>query len=227
MNEKGEGPSGIPIGRAFAIPSGIVQDDLRHAVSEIARIHGDGSLPTIPLRMAGLRRALSGDRIRRGQFLFDLDTHLPLAILVEVNEDHRAFAAAHEIGHLLDLVSIGEFGRFASPDEPIMDEWREAVVNSSAIERLIQMAENPNSGSDFDHVSDLLDPIETWARSYAQFIARRCQSPELRSSLDALRTFDPTKIYYPQQWEDSDFDPIDEAIAQLLRRLRWITGPLL
>ena len=158
--------------------------------------------------------------------LIDPETNLPHAILVEVNEAHRAFAAVHEIGHLLDLVGIGDVGRFASPDDPIMNEWRETVANSSAIERLNQITDEVHSGADRDHVADLLDPVEAWARSYAQYIARRCQSPELRISLDALRTRDPTKLYYPQQWEEPDFDPIDDAIERLFRRLGWRTGPL-
>jgi hypothetical protein len=226
MSERKGGPSGVPIGRAFAIPSGFVHDDLRHAVDEVGRIHGDGLLPTIPLRLAGLRKSSTGERVRRGQLLIDPETNLPLAVLVEVNEAHRSFAALHEIGHLLDLVGIGEVGHFASMDDPMMDEWRETIVNSVAIGRLIQMIDDVHGGADRDHVADLLDPVETWARSYAQYIVRHCQSPNLRVSLDAFRTPNPAKLYYPQQWEETDFDPIDEVIERLFRRLGWRTGLL-
>jgi hypothetical protein len=219
-------PSGIPVGRAFTIPAGLVHDDLRKAVDEISRVHGDGVLPTIPLRLASLKTSESGDRVRRGQIVLDPSTNLPIAILVEVNEGHRGFAAVHEIGHLLDLVGIGEVGRFASPDEPLLDEWRSAMANSHAIGHLLEMSRTALDLADQGHLADLLDPIEAWARSYTQYIARRSAWSALRISLDALRIRDPTRLYYPQQWEDADFDAIDNAIERLFRRLGWQTGPL-
>ena len=71
------------------------------------------------------------------------------------------------------------------------------------------------------HVAVLLDPVEAWARSYAQSIVNRSDSPALRASLNACRGRIAGRQYYPQQWEDDDFGPIEAAIEELFRRLGW------
>ena len=42
-------PAGVPLGRAFLIGPGLANEPLREAVDAVARVHGDGELPTIPI----------------------------------------------------------------------------------------------------------------------------------------------------------------------------------
>jgi len=219
-----DGPDGVPIGRALAVSPGIANDDFRIAIAAIDRVHGDGSLPTIPIRLAALPRSASDDRVCRGQFVTDLDGR-PITILIEVAESHRTFAAVHEIGHFIDFAGIGQHGRFASSAAPVLNEWRRVVARSRAIQDLVGLTTSLSRGVHVEHVEDLLDPVEIWARSYSQYIALRSRSLELLASLDAFRTRAPVVMYYPQQWEDDDFEPIDEAIEWLFRRLGWRRQP--
>ena len=93
-----EGPAGIPIGRGLVIPPGVIHDDLREAVRIVSRIHGDGGLPPVPMRVARLATSRHGNRVRRGRFVLNEDTGQPTSIVIEAGESHRVFAALHEIG---------------------------------------------------------------------------------------------------------------------------------
>src|SRR5207248_2525079 len=104
-------------------------------------------------------------------------------------------------------------------------EWRRVVARSQAIQDLVGMSVDRSPRVHVEHVADLLDPVEIWARSYSQYITLRSQRPELLASLEAFRTRAPLAMYYPQQWEDDDFEPIDEAIDRLFRRLGWRRQP--
>jgi hypothetical protein len=215
------GPDGIPIGRALIVSPGLIHDDLREAVRIVSRVHGDGVLPAIPLRMAQLDPVLDGERVRRGQFIWNEDSGQPIAILIEARFSHRVFATLHEIGHLLDLSGIGQGGSFAAQRAPEMADWRRALGRSGAISDLRAMGSRLAAGVDRLQIADLLDMSEGWARSYAQYVVNRSDSPSLRGSLDAFRRRILGKLYYPQQWDDNDFAEIDEAIETLFRRLGW------
>lgn len=214
-------PDGVPVGRALEIPAGIVHDDLRAALAIISRVHGDGDLPPIPMRVTRLPLSRDGTRVRRGQFAVNPQTGQPIAILIEAQEQHRVLTATHEIGHFLDLCGIGEFGRFASPDDAELEDWRRALVRSRAIHHLTELGRDKSEFIDRAHVAELLDPVEAWARSYAQYVARRSGDERLRAGIDAFRTRLSTGVYYPYQWEESDFDAIDATIEGLFRRLGW------
>jgi hypothetical protein len=67
-------------------------------------------------------------------------------------------------------------------------------------------------GDQIDHPGRL---DELWARSYAQFVARRSGSSALQASLDGLRQRPSDAVYYPLQWDDDDFVEIDRAIEEL------------
>jgi hypothetical protein len=84
MSDNGRpGPAGVSIGRAFPIRQGIVNDDLREAIQAIERTHGDGELPTVPIRSAAFGR---DSRVRRrGRTVLDTRSGLPVVILIAPN----------------------------------------------------------------------------------------------------------------------------------------------
>ena len=225
------GPAGIPVGRAFPIQQGILNDDLREAIRAIERTHGDGELPTVPIRTLELGR---DSRLRRrGRTVLDPNSGLPVVIQIVPNESHRAFTTLHEIGHVLDLCGLSDVGRFASSDARELATWRETVARSLAVAELHRLS-HLNSIDvvaddglvlsievDSQFATDLLLLDELWARSYAQYITIRSGSRMLKSSLDSLRRRAPDRVYYPLQWDDEDFGAIGEAIEALFWRLGW------
>lgn len=92
------------------------------------------------------------------------------------------------------------------------------------------------------HISYLLQNEECWARAYAQYVAttgkdplmlaelRQMQSNMATGSVAATTPFHfpkhgtpaPTTSWnYPSQWSDADFEPIRQAIDDLLKELGW------
>ena len=57
------------------------------------------------------------------------------------------------------------------------------------------------------------------ARSYAQYIARRCKDPVLKMQFDVLNSSRYGR-YMRYAWDDADFDPIADAIDEALSQWR-------
>src|SRR5215217_3055500 len=91
-------PCGISIGRALAIPPGMVHGELRAYVATLDRVHGVGDLPRIPLPLG--RLPTTGDKglVRRGRFTLDRNGD-PESITIDVQHPSRALTTFHEIGH--------------------------------------------------------------------------------------------------------------------------------
>lgn len=215
-------PLGVPVGRALTILPGIANDDLRDAVAAIDRVHGDGDLPPIPMMVV---RNLPDDRGRSLDAMFvsrKVDGSAPIAsaILIRSGAAHRSFVAIHEVGHFIDLCGLPG-SDVSSPSEAILSGWRTAVIGSRAYQELERLSGAWGDRAD-ERAAGLLAVEELWARSYAQFVATRSDSPPLLLALDAIRGPAPDALYYPRHWDDDDFAPIDAAIEGLFRGLRWI-----
>jgi hypothetical protein len=190
----------------------------------IDRIHGDGDLPSIPLKLNSMKRAA-------GTYY---STFTGEAVKIEVSRygGHKGMTAAHEIGHFLDQRGIGR-GRFASETDTRMSEWRDAVRNSKAAKRIEELSRQTKAkvvvnGQELEYYIDrryvryLSQWNELWARSYAQYVAHKSGDASLLAQLDDLRRQSVTRLYYPTQWDDEDFKPIAAAIDKLMKELGWV-----
>lgn len=218
-------PAGIPIERGLKLPSkGPVANAGRNALAAIARVHGDGELPEIPVE-----REPSVKRF--GGYHYYL-TGKPLKITVRPGAAaHPEMTLAHEIGHFLDHQGAGK-GKHASVTSDDFAEFRKAAQESKAIqeiERLIKVrkvAVKLGGGEEIEYPVDgkylryLTDTKEVWARAYAQYIALRSGDSEMQSQLKQLRQR-LGQVYYPSQWDDDDFAPIAGAIDRLMLKLGW------
>jgi hypothetical protein len=221
-------PAGIPIGRALDVPAGIAYDDLREVIAAIDRVHGDGDLPSIPVRfVTGM--------ISRGRFRFD-ETSGPISITLRAGQAHGGLTLVHEIGHFLDFAALGGATWFGSTFHPVMDDWRGAVAESRAYRSLEKMVRSrtgevfePNEGGrvimlgadEFAALRRSVGLEELWACSYAQYVATRSGEASLVGSLHSLRIRLAGRVYYPRQWDDDDFEPIDLAVEALMNSMGW------
>jgi len=220
-------PAGIPIDRGLKLPSkGPVANAGRNALAAIARVHGDGELPEIPVeRETSVRRF-------GGYHYYGAPSNKPVKITVRPGAAaHPEMTLAHEIGHFLDHQGAGK-GKHASVAADDFAEFREAAKQSRAIqeiERLIKLrkvAVRLGGGEEIEYPVDgkylryLTDTKEVWARAYAQYIAHRSADVEMQSQLKQLRQR-LGQVYYPSQWDDDDFAPIAEAIDRLMLKLGW------
>lgn len=222
-------PHGVSLGRVLEVPTGIAYDEVRLAIRAIDRVHGVGDLPKTWIRLApGLNS--------RGRFRFDDVTGAPAGILVRPDQDHVAFTMVHEVAHYLDLCAFGFAGQFGSAINPILSDWDDAVTESRSFRQLTILAHGgigrvteidgsarlvTLTSRELTVVREWTLPEEAWARSYAQYVANRSRDTVLLSSLEALRARRPGTVYYPAQWDDDDFAPIDAAIDALFRARGW------
>jgi len=215
--------------RAMAIRGDInVREVAEEGVRAIDRVHKDGVLPRIPVRV-------DFDQFSRtaAKFEFNSVTGQPVAIGVNSLKQfkmtaHESFV--HEVGHFLDFSGIGTPGKFATHDDPLMDGWRLAVSRSRAVQQLESdlvagVRKIPMPGGtvrdypvDQKYITYLLGREEVWARSYSQYITRKSKDPDL------IRAFEETRqtSMYKNAWDDDDFQDIEDAIDALFRTLGWM-----
>ncbi len=196
---------------------------LRDALAAIDAVHGDGLLPRVPVTIVSTAR-------RRGTFRFDVTGGGPLGIEVHRSDAHKRLTLAHEVGHLLDYAAIGQPNRFETEARaPLFADWRRVILASAAVQVLLRLRTQPTGvhppGTTGPVISDryisyLTTDVELWARSYAQYIARRSGNAAMLGELETVR-HRASRLYLPEQWDDDDFEPIAAAIDELLAQLGW------
>ena len=110
--------------------------------------------------------------------------------------------------------------------------WRTTVEVTAPIGRLRNLARlsdvefaraigNRNITQQREGVRYMLLYTETWARSYAQYVARQTGELILLNQLaDERETGDP--LWDLSQWTDAEFEPIVTAIDRLFHLKGWL-----
>ena len=128
----------------------------------------------------------------------------------------------HEFGHLLDHQDFDLPGINSSQDSPEFEDWRKAVRSTDAIQHLQSLrGKNTAIGRDGierpvnqSHVEYLLRGREVWARSYRQYVAYKANE---RGIINALKV-DLADPMYRIHWEEDDFKPVSQAMADIFKR---------
>ena len=203
--------------------------EVKQALRVIDQVHGDGNLPSLPLR------TVEGDSARGdGEFLVQFGH--PQEILVNGTGAHPEYSTLHEVGHFLDYSGLsGGIGDFASAgitNDMHIRRWGNAALKSEAIKtirdyrkRLRDQVPNakdrtPLQQKNLDYSDYLLDTPEVFARSYAQWVATRSGNDyilgQLREKQARARTSKGKDV-----WEDADFEPIGAALDALFEARGW------
>ncbi|MCB0109776.1 MAG: hypothetical protein KDE53_27830, partial [Caldilineaceae bacterium] len=131
-------PKGTPVANALQVPeSGKYRAQYQAAIDAIAEVHGDGKLPEIPIKT-------KSDMDSFGYYAHYSDG-TPQEIAIRGTGDHMELTLAHEIGHFLDHQGIAAPSHFASVDSDVMQEWRNAVMQSEAVKDLQAKLADPVS----------------------------------------------------------------------------------
>jgi hypothetical protein len=212
-------PVGIPVSNA--LEPMVYKKDSNYVLEAIDQIHGDGQLPQIPI-VRTASRSYAGAYASRG----DRPVNIQLS---SAYPRDRKLTLIHEIGHFLDHMGVTP-GSFVSVDDPRFQKWRNAVENTSAIQRLRQIRSGPRiieSGGPvyvpMEYIDYLLRTKEVWARSYTQYIITRSSDPALLRELESSITT-RSSFPLPMHWEAEDFKPIAQAIDELFAELGWLRG---
>lgn len=199
----------MPVGRALVLPPGALPHDrdLRTLLATIDAVHGDGVLPSVPIRWG------IPDDGAVAAYKTSADLAHSVSLTIDSSRERWLLAAIHEVGHLLDHRGIDTSDGFASGDNLLLEAWRSAARSSEAYQWL---------ESEFGPETYLTRYEEVWARSYAQWVATRSNDATLLRQIVQSRGTDPESPDVYRQWAPADFEPIGAAIDDLFRRLEWI-----
>jgi hypothetical protein len=216
------GPQGIPVSNALTIPPR-APVALREAMTAIDRVHGDGQLDTIPLRLATLR----GDEgAYRGT------TTKAVEIMINRQAADPRFTLAHEVGHWLDhqqlKIAIGTQtdpvlaaanGRVlaAIRQSQAYRDWQEMAAGRKLLTVVEPDGTRRQMVAPAYYMQYIMEESELWARAYAQYIVERSQEPGLVQEFAGYRT----RLSGFDQWDSVDFVPVAEAIDRLMEAMGW------
>jgi hypothetical protein len=196
---------------------------INEMIDIIEDVHGVSGLPKIPIKQSYGERTL-------GQFVYGKKGAKEIKVSIKSNAP--MMTTAHEIGHFIDYQGMGG-GKWATFDlgkESPLYNWAKAMEKSEAYKTLkeiqktgmLTMVENnvlishPVANNS---ISYYLDNQELWARSYAQYIAKKSNNP---SMLKELYGKQKQKYGIPTQWSDADFLEIEKAIDGVLEAMKWL-----
>lgn len=216
-------PVGKPVSAAIQLPRDRSAAKMNAAVAAIDSVHGDGELPSIPVRYPSVRSYNGRYTCYRTPTGYK---HKDISI--NKNGDHQALSLVHEIGHFLDQQAIGKGKRYASLTDQRLEDFRKAAQSSRAIQELknqlnqrtLRLAIGVDLPVDRGYIQYLLQGEEIWARAYAQYIALKSGDNKLREQLQKIQN-DQHPSNAASQWSDNDFEPIADAIDALLKELGW------
>jgi hypothetical protein len=225
-------PLGAPVSGALTYGRrSVLTPVFDRTIKAVDGVHGDGTLPTIPIKPVDRRDA-------NGYFRRDLNG--PTEIGITKNGDgHPELTLAHEIGHFIDFAGMPPMDAFLSeetakrydasnPAHAAMLPVLAALEASDAVKKLrdthasgtldVVLADGTRYTTPVSHTTTeyYLRPREMWARSYAQYIATQSADSVLLEQLDRL-----VEHPLPTQWQATDFAAISKAIDGLMEYFSW------
>lgn len=206
----------------------------QRVVTAIDRVHDDGVLPSLPIV-----RVKGKPSDRYGSYAYRGDDQIPIEIKMYERpgndpSEHREATLVHEIGHFIDHQAFTP-GSFGSENSPEFENWRKAVDSTAAIKKLRDMKKYPKKyvetkGQETGHpytISPSPEFVkygatyrEIWARSYAQYIGSKSGDPVIREQ--NAKIANEGGFYDYRQWQDDDFEIVEQAIDELFRGKGWL-----
>lgn len=123
-------------------------------------------------------------------------------IVVSRHAEHLGLALVHELGHALDHLVLGGARLWASETEALAGWWR-AVEHSAAYRRLTRACTAAETAY-------WPSRRETFARSFAQWVAERAGHEPLRQEVERRAAG------AGRQWSPADFAPVGRALDRVL-----------
>lgn len=204
-----DGPAGDSLSANFSYRESKASVHFDQAIEDMDKVFvGNTDLETI--KVSGY----SG----RGEGKFNPETG---KIQINNRSQHPELSFIHETGHAMDYrvlpdaLGIESKAASLSFESNPMDDFWEAIENSSAIQELRAMRDD-----DPDGISYLLDVREVHARAFSQYIAETSGSQTLMSQLDSIRE----NAWYPEQWTTDDFALIKNALDELYGNAGLLRG---
>lgn len=205
-------PAGTPVGDALRIATSNADGKavIKYAIDAIAKVHGDGELPEIPVHYLKMEPGNYGAFISyaRGD---------AIKINISSKGPYQQLSTLHEIGHFLDHSGLtGPGNQFGSENNPLLDNLRTVLNNSDSVKSI-----KSSTGISDKSRKYYLDQTEIFARAYSQYIVTKSKDPLLTQQLGKIidKYADSS---YNIQWNENDFKPIAHALDELFLKKGWI-----
>lgn len=202
-----------PVSAALTPPKNkAVAKALKLALSAIDKLHSDGVLPKIPVRMLPKNNRSEGHFARSG-------LGKPIEVAMK-NVEHSEFYFAHEIGHFIDLSGLPGAG-MSSQDSAELNAVLDAILATPEVKRLKAGLARQTTKSGRNWYTYSISRTELWARAYSQWVAVKSGDDVLLRGLGALRN-NKSEGMRDWQWADENFGPISAEIDALFKTLEWL-----
>ena len=225
--DSGTEPAAKQIGTQFTKIAQKIKAKVDDALQSIDKVHGDGVLDDIPFKPSQAKSF-------NGQFSSYTREGKASHITLSTHAKDKQVTIAHEMGHYLDLYSVGEKGKWASTnkDSP-MAKVIAAANKSDLVKKIratlksgkitIKKEEIKLSTRVRKHLNYLVDEKEIWARSYAQYIAEKSGNTVMKESI-AISVTRYADEGYGYQWAPDDFADLSAAIEEMMIELGWMVS---
>jgi hypothetical protein len=204
--------------------------DLLNVVAPVLRsidaIHRVPELPSTPV-------VREGSEIKPGAYEYIRSSGRPVQIGIQPKSMTPRLTFAHEVWHFMEHQGIGIGGSYETETDPQLKSVLKTVRSSITAKYLRTLqrrrswpvyfpdGSSGNKAIDRRYVEYLLEPRELLARSYAQYVACKSGDAIMANELNRIRRRPAAGIYYPEQWEDGEFDPIQAAFDGVILELGW------
>jgi SPP1 gp7 family putative phage head morphogenesis protein len=201
---------------------GPTSDKIRVAMNAIAKVLKTGlNFEKIPVKLVNSARFFGRLTVRSG-FDSSVGKFVDKYDAIKINRvgPHPAMTFAHEFGHYIDFAMnrkhrghLSSF--FATHSTPEAQTLKSAITGTPEfrIWNDVGYSGNKEHGLSFKHARYLKSDVETFARSFAQYVAEESGDEVMKSELAAsLVSPDTSK----QQWTTETFMEIKKAMKRFL-----------
>lgn len=218
-------PQGTPVANGLDMQlKGDAAARAQRVLDAVAKIHGDGNLPQIPLA-----EAPPGSRAEASFGWHDNGAAGEIIMRTPIGAEPE-LSLAHEIGHFLDHSGLPSGGSATGPRRYFASTkpaWRRMQLLMRTIRRtptyqtIAAVARVPGVPG-VTRWKYLRHRNEIFARAYAQYVAWRSGDPVMREQLDAILSHPKRRF---EHWPYEEFLPIVEAFDRLFegKELGWLT----
>jgi hypothetical protein len=214
------------ISEAITVESQVLAEIVDPVIRHIDEIHGVPALTPIPV-------VLEGSRLKPGAYEYARGSGRPVRIAVRPDSLTPRLTFAHEVWHFMEHQGIGQAGDYTTDVDPHLRPVVAAIMRSKTAQYLKELqhrrrwlVEFPDGSQGYEeidrsYVDYLLRPRELLARAYAQYITAKSGDPRMIEEVNRIRRRPQRGIYYPEQWDDREFETILEVLDSAILGLGW------
>ena len=201
-------PAGKPVSEALDVRTRKFKAQAEYAIAAVNKVHGDGTLPRIPIQAVSSKRYYGAYDPQEGGLKIKL-----------AGGDHVELTTIHEIGHFLDHKGFPGAGLNSDKLNPLIAEIRKSPEVKRLMEKLRDVGRYSKQG---EYIEYLLKPVELFARGYSQYIPAKIGDKKLLDQVTGIIQNGLTESTRLSQWTTENFAPIEKTFDSIFEGMGWL-----